>query len=121
MAKRRARKGDEDAEKLARQAVVENKQQSVDPIPGQIILDLETADGETVQKTYRIRPGHPRVWLAGRIVSTAALLKLANNQELTDKERQENPGLAVVDADAAREFLAGLAATGSYLLEEIGE
>lgn len=120
MTKKKQRKGDEEAAKLAGKADLETPKKAPEVVPGQIQLDLETPDGKSVKKVFRFRPGYPKIRVGRTVVATAALMKLAIGQEISDDEKTDNPKLTELDQEAAVGIIAELAAIRSDYLEEIG-
>lgn len=72
---------------------------------GTISIELETPDGVIERGVYGVKPGIPKILVKGQPVFTASLMKLANDQVLTEKEEADSPLLGKWDSAAAKEFI----------------
>lgn len=77
-------------------------------VKGKVTLTLQSVDGE-VQKTVGFKPGHVKVrTLAGDVVSSEAVLSIANGKEPSADEILKFPALAQLNAQQAKDLLAHL-------------
>jgi hypothetical protein len=112
------RKGGDFAEELAN--AVERVEQNL-PVPGAMLLTLETPNGEIEKAMFRPKPGIPKIRVSktGEIISTAALVKVANEEVLTEQEAAENPLLVKWGAEGARNFIHSAISLSAGWLQKI--
>lgn len=107
---------DKDAAKVNQKASEQPKPKA-QPGPS-FSVEMETPDGKKTKLNCRIRPGYPSVRFRTKPVQTAALVKLAEGNELTDTELTESPVLRGVKAEEAQAFLQEVVAKGGYWIIE---
>lgn len=81
-------------------------------------VEMETPDGKTKSLNCRIRPGYPSVRFRTKPVQTAALVKLAEGNKLTEAELTASPVLRGVQPEEAQAFLQEVVAKGGYWIIE---
>lgn len=89
------------------------------PVPGTFTVNLETPGGKAVKRKIRFKPGRIKCALRnGMVVSSAAIMQLANGKKLDSKVVEKFPALRGLDKDAAIKYLTYLAQIKAGTIED---
>ena len=90
------------------------------PIPGIIKVSLETREGKKVTGEYKFRDGVRKVPMDdGLLVSSEALMRIANGEKATDEELKAFPRLRSVSKEIAVARIEYFISIGSTILQPV--
>lgn len=92
------------------------------PVEGVFYVELEDTSSEEgfVRKAYKFKNGLVNTFLeTGEKVSSASLIKVANGEELSEKEQAADPVLLRLGQEKAQARLTHFVSIGASVIEEV--